>query len=109
MEAALLRHGIKLHEERDSDLCSASGVRVILTNYDPAADQGFIDCALREAPISTGPLAKKETPADQIEYSLANSECSLYLRGSRRSQEKDQARNLLAAFKDLEHGLALKG
>jgi hypothetical protein len=106
VKAALLRHGIKLYEESDSELCSASDVRVDLTNYETTADQeGLIDCILRVAPIYAWPLAIQETPGYKIEYVLANSECSIYPKGSR---GKEQARNLTAALSELERDRGLK-
>jgi hypothetical protein len=111
MEAALLRHGIKLYSERDSGMCSAWDIQVLLTNYDTTAhEEGLIDCVLRIQPIygrtkdvhGHWALTKGETPGYKTEYILANSECSIYPNGA---QGRQQARKLFAALSGLERDL----
>jgi hypothetical protein len=114
MEAALSKHGIKLYSKRDSGMCSAWDIQVLLTNYDTTAyEEGLIDCVLRIQPIyrrtkdvhGHWALTKDETPGYKTKYILANSECSIYPKGAR---GRKQALNLFAALNELEQKLRQK-
>jgi hypothetical protein len=101
----LARRGVELYFDRSSELCSASDIYVELTNYDTTAnEEGLISCSLRAVPIYGRPpwIVSKGPEGDNVDFVLANSECTIYPRGSK---GEDQTRNLEAALNELRDEL----
>jgi hypothetical protein len=79
----LKEHGLPLHSEQRSDICSAADVRADLTNLGTSARrEGLVGCTIREEPVYIGSERLREERAPgRVSFVIENVECSVYPHG----------------------------